>query len=76
MRTPGQTYTWWKIVLGSVLLYINVKLLLFPQSRALQASNAAQATGMFIVNGSLILLGGWLLISGVRAGRRKPPFSS
>jgi hypothetical protein len=73
MYPTGPSYTWWKIILGSFLIFINVKLLLFPQARALQADNFAQSVGMFAVTAAMILLGGWLLISGVRAGRPKPP---
>lgn len=72
---PGNGYTWWKIVLGAVLMYIGLKDLLFPQTRALQAANSAQEVGMFIVSGAIILLGAWLLISGVQAGRRKSSLS-
>jgi hypothetical protein len=74
MPAAGPSYTWWKIILGSFLIFINVKLLLFPQTRTFQADNSAQSVGMFIATAAMILLGGWLLISGVQAGRRKPPF--
>ena len=73
---PRQSYTWWKIVLGTVLIYINVKFLLLPHSQAFQPDDRTQAVVLLVITGAMILVGGWLLVSGVRAGRPKPPFSS
>ena len=48
-------------MLGLLLVYINVKFLLFPQTRTLQPSNAGEATGMLFTDVALIAIGVWLL---------------
>lgn len=64
---------WWRIVLGSLLIYLETKQLLFPGARALQPSNSTQATTMLVVEGTLLLVGLWLVISGIKAKDKKPP---
>ena len=71
----GSSYTWWKIILGAFLIVINVRLIVFPETQTLKADNASQELGMMVMGGAMILLGGWLLISGIQAGRRSPPVS-
>ncbi len=75
MLPARQSFTWLKIILGALLVYVSLKLVLFPQSRTLQAANLGEEIGMFIVDAAMTILGGWLLISGIRAGLRNPPFS-
>ncbi len=65
MNTKGGP-VWWKIIVGTLLVYINVKHLIFPGTRAFQPSNPTQATTMLIVAWALLLLGAWLVFSGVR----------
>jgi ABC-type glycerol-3-phosphate transport system permease component len=55
--------SWWRLVLGFVLVYINGKLLLFPQTRALKPANSAQAAGMATVDVVLMAVGIWLLVT-------------
>jgi len=59
----------WRFLLGVLLLYINGKFLLFPQTRTLQPANAAEATGMLIVDLAFIGLGVWLLATCYRNPR-------
>ncbi len=61
--------SWWRLLLGLLLVYINVKFLLFPQTRTFQPANAGEATGMLIVDLALIALGVWLLTTCYRAPR-------
>ena len=68
MDTKGPV--WWKIIAGAVLVYIEAKQLLYPATRALQPSNGTQAASMLFVECALMLLGLWLLFSGIRAGQK------
>jgi hypothetical protein len=61
---------WWKIIVGALLVYIEVKQLLWPGTRALQPSNGTQAASMLFVECALLLLGVWLIYSGMRAGHK------
>jgi hypothetical protein len=56
---------WWKIVLGALLVYIETKQLLYPGTRSLQPSNHTQAASMLFVECALMLLGAWLIFSGI-----------
>jgi hypothetical protein len=62
-----KSFVWWKIVLGAVLILVETKQLFNPGSRALQPSNATQATSMLTVECAVLLLGAWLIFSGLRA---------
>jgi hypothetical protein len=75
MLPEKKSFTWWKIILGLLLLWTTLTRLFAPQTRPFQPTNSAQGLGMFMVDCVIILLGGWLVMSGVRAGLRKPPFS-
>ena len=61
---------WWKLVLGFLLVSVETKQILFPGTRALQPSNGTQAASMLFVECSLMLLGLWLIFSGIRAGQK------
>lgn len=83
METMGpKGPVWWKIIVGAVLVYIEVKQIVYPGTRALRPSNPTQAASMLFVECALILLGAWLFFlvyersrSGEkRADRRAPEF--
>ncbi len=65
--------SWWRLLVGLLLVYINGKLLLFPQTRTLQASNHGEAIGMITVDVVLIAVGGWLLATCYRVPRSPTP---
>jgi hypothetical protein len=61
-----QGVVWWKVILGGVLAFVQIKQLLFPLSRALQPANAVQAASMKVTE-LLIFVGAlWLLYSGLK----------
>jgi hypothetical protein len=49
--------SWWRLLLGLLLVYMNGKFLLFPQTRTLQPSNAGEATEMLLTDVVLIVIG-------------------
>jgi hypothetical protein len=61
---------WWKIIIGFLLVSVEAKQLLSPGTRALQPSNGTQAVSMLFVECALMLLGLWLIFSGIRAGHK------
>jgi uncharacterized membrane protein HdeD (DUF308 family) len=69
MNRMKRELSWWRLLLGLLLIYINVKFLFFPQTRALQPANSDEATGMFIVDIVLIAVGVWLLATCYRVSR-------
>jgi len=68
MNTEGPV--WWKIIAGFLLVFVEAKQLLFPGTRALQPGNGTQAASMLFVECALMLLGLWLIFSGLRAGHK------
>jgi len=64
MKTGGRT--WWKVVVGGALVLLNAEHLLFPATRNLQPSNSDQAFGMLLANIVILMVGVWLLVSGLR----------
>jgi len=69
MNRMKRALSWWRLLLGLLLIYINAKFLLFPQTRALQPANAGEATGMLIVELSFIAVGIGLLATCYRTPR-------
>ena len=61
---------WWKIIVGALLVYIELKHFLFPAARALQPDNSTQAVTMVVVEFALLLLGAWLIFSGAKGEQR------
>lgn len=55
--------SWWRLLVGLLLVYLNGKFLLFPQTRTFQPSNAGEATGMMVTDVVLIAIGVWLLVT-------------
>lgn len=73
MNRMKRELSWWRLLLGLLLVYINGKFLLFPQTRTLQPANAGEATGMLIVDLALIAVGVWLLTTCYRTPRTAGP---
>jgi hypothetical protein len=67
----SQKFIWWKVVLGFVLISVEIKQLLLPGTRALHPDNATQAASMLVVECMLLLLGLWLVFSGLK-GKQNP----
>lgn len=65
--------SWWRLLLGLLLVYTNVKFLLLPQTRTFQPANAGEATGMLITDILLVGVGIWLLATCYRAPRVSGP---
>jgi uncharacterized membrane protein HdeD (DUF308 family) len=63
--------SWWRLVLGLCLVYLNGKFLLFPQTRTFQASNSGEAIVMAVVDLVLIATGVWLLATCYRVRQKK-----
>jgi hypothetical protein len=73
MNRMKRELSWWRLLLGLLLVYTNVKFLLFPQTRTLQPANAGEAAGMLFVDLALIALGVWLLTTCYRIPRAAGP---
>ena len=73
MNRMKRQLSWWRLLVGLLLVYLNVKFLLFPQTRTFQPSSASEATGMLIVDLALIAVGLWLLATCYRAPRSADP---
>jgi len=69
MNHMKRELSWWRLLLGVLLVYMNVKFLLFPQTRTLQPANASESAGMLTVDIVLIAVGVWLLATCYRAPR-------
>jgi hypothetical protein len=65
--------SWWRLLLGLLLVYMNMKFLLFPQTRTLQPANAGEGAGMLFVDLALIGVGIWLLVTCYRTSRAVGP---
>jgi len=61
---------WWKIIIGALLVYIELKHLLFPAARAFQPESSREAAIMMLVEFALLLFGAWLIFSGGKGERR------
>ena len=73
MNHMKRELSWWRFLLGVLLVSMNVKFLLFPQTRTLQPANASEATGMLAVDIVLIAVGVWLLSTCYRTRRSAGP---
>jgi len=73
MRSLAYGFTWWKVILGVILVWINGKQFFFPGSRPLQPLSSAEAAGMFASQCVFMFIGLWLLYSGIMTGFRKGP---
>jgi hypothetical protein len=66
----------WKIVLGIILIYLEIKDIFFPvQIPDFQPSNLTQVIGMRFAQILIVGVGAWLLLSGI-AGKRAKPIAS
>lgn len=72
MASVFRSFTWWKIVLGAVLIYRDTYDLLYPSKRAFPPANPGEANVMLGLDVLFIGIGVWLLYSGIRVGPRKP----
>lgn len=64
---------WWKVILGLVLVYTEIHNHASPAPNLLRADNAAEQVGMNVAMIVIILVGCWLIYSGVRPLWRKTP---
>jgi len=71
MQPQVEKPIWWRIVVGSLLVIAEIKNHVAPAPNLLKASNEAQQQGMYIASVAIILLGCWLIYSGVKPVWRK-----
>ena len=71
MPTQSGKLVWWKIILGILLIFIEVKNHLFPTADLLKADNQTQQAGMYFMMVVLVVLGCWLVYSGIKPIWRK-----
>ena len=62
---------WWRIALGSVLVYTEIRNYLYPASNLLRASDATEQVGLNAAMAAIACFGCWLVYSGVKPGRQK-----
>ena len=58
--------------MGILLILVEVKNHVRPSANLLKANNQGEETGMYLTMVALILLGCWLVYSGVKPVWRKP----
>ncbi len=70
---PGESQkpVWWKILVGLVLLYVEIKNHFSQAPNLMKARDPAEQLGMNIAMGFFIALGCWLLYSGIKPVWRK-----
>ena len=71
MQPQAEKPIWWRIVVGSLLVIIEVKNHIAPAPNLLKASNEGEQVGMYVVMVALIVLGCWLIYSGAKPVWRK-----
>ncbi len=71
MQPQPEKPIWWRIIVGSLLVIIELKNHIAPAPNLLKASNEAQQTGMYVAMVVLIFLGCWLIYSGAKPVWRK-----
>jgi hypothetical protein len=71
MQPQTEKPIWWRIVVGSLLVIIEVKNHIAPAPNLLIASNVGQQAAMYGVMVAIIVLGCWLIYSGAKPVWRK-----
>jgi hypothetical protein len=66
-RDASPRFKWGRILAGSWLIFSEIKNYYHPAPNLLKASNQGEAVGMGIMFVVLVLIGGWLVITGIRA---------
>jgi len=59
---------WGRVWIGAALVYSSVKNHAHPAPNLLKADNEGEAVGMLVAASCLVILGFWLLFSGIRSG--------
>lgn len=62
---------WWKVIVGSVLLFATIDNHVNPTPNLLKASNAGERAAMNATAIAMAVLAIWLVVSGVRPVWRK-----
>ncbi len=71
MLTQPQKPIWWRVVVGMILIFIEVKNYIHPAPNLLKANNPGELAAMNGTMVALIVLGCWLVYSGVKPVWRK-----
>ena len=71
MQPQAEKPIWWRIVVGSLLVIIEVKNHIAPAPNLLKASNEGEQVGMYVGMVAIIVLGCWLIYSGTKPVWRK-----
>jgi len=67
--------SWWKIAVGSLLFFIEIRILVFPNPNipeALKPTNQTQQQAAFFTTCVICLIGLTLIISGIRSAWPRP----
>ncbi len=78
-RVPDRSneIKWGRIVLGATMVYGNVRAYAIPNAHGmLQPSNESEALGMHTGAIIFVIIGAWLLVTGVIAAFKRPPLTS
>ena len=72
MTPQRQEPVWWKVIVGLLLIFIEIKNHIAPATNLLKADNEGEQIGMNVAMVALIILGCWLVYSGIKPMWRKP----
>jgi hypothetical protein len=72
MPPQSQKPVWWKIIVGSLIILVEINARVNPAPNSLKANNAGEQAGMNFAMIAIIALGLWLIYSGVKPTWRKP----
>lgn len=71
MLTKPQKPIWWRVIVGLMLIFIEVKNYIHPAANLLKANSPGEQAAMNGTMVALIVLGCWLVYSGVKPVWRK-----
>jgi hypothetical protein len=71
MLTQPPKPIWWRVIVGLLLIFIEIKSRIDPAPNLLKASNSGEQAAMNGTMVALIILGCWLVYSGVKPLWRK-----
>jgi hypothetical protein len=71
MLTQPPKPIWWRVIVGLLLIFIQIKSRIDPANNLLKASNSGEQAAMNGTMVALIILGCWLVYSGVKPLWRK-----
>ncbi len=72
MLPQPQKPVWWKVIVGSIIILVEIDSHIHPAPNLLKADNATQQNAMNGAMIAIIIFGLWLIYSRVKPTWRKP----